>query len=373
MTATNIDQATAKEQGKGKPESELRAAARRHGLTMKELADRMGVSASYLSQISNGRRPWSPMLRERAMAVLGEVPGQGIVYRRGGLIQGESTCIREQARALGMSQKDLAQRVGVSSGYMSDVCRGRRNMSPQVQARVEATLGGPVEIAPAVCGNRQAGPVRGGSTYIRERARELGMSLRELARRVGLSLSYISLVARGRRNMSPQVQARVEDVLGGPVRIEAAQRPTVDPRALWDRMDAHGWSQNETARRAGISSALLSQIMNGQRTPSGKVLRNLHGVLFQPSAAELVVPAEVKVMAWKKGERNGVVVKGAGGPGAGGNQPGGGTVRIGGRVPWGAEVEYAYRAGYDSRGRVTVTHVVDERGYSIMLTQPEAA
>ena len=56
---------------------------------------------------------------------------------------------------------------------------------------------------------------------------------------------------------------------------------------------------------------------------------------------------------------------------AGGNQPGGGTVRIGGRVPWGAEVEFAYRAGYDSRGRVSVTHVMDERGYAVMLTKPE--
>ena len=37
----------------------------------------------------------------------------------------------------------------------------------------------------------------------------------------------------------------------------------------------------------------------------------------------------------------------------------------------GAEVEYAYRAGYDSRGRVSVTHLVDERGYSVMLTKPE--
>ena len=355
----------------GEAESELRAAARRHGLTLKQLAALMGVNYSHLCSVANGRRPWTPNLRERAMAVLGEVPGQGIVYRRGGLIQGESTCIREQARALGLSQKDLAQRVGVSSGYMSDVCRGRRNMSPQVQARVEAALGGPVEIAPAVCGNRQAGPVRGGSTYIRERARELGMSLRELARRVGLSLSYISLVARGRRNMSPQVQARVEAVLDAPVKVESAQVPTVDQRALWDRMEAHGYSQNETARRAGISSALLSQIMNGNRTPSGRVLEKLHRVLFQPSASELVVPAEVKVMAWKKDQRQGVVVKGAGGPGAGGNQPGGGTVRIGGRVPWGAEVQYAYRAGYDSRGRVSVTHLVDERGYGMMLNRPE--
>ena len=83
------------------------------------------------------------------------------------------------------------------------------------------------------------------------------------------------------------------------------------------------------------------------------------------------MPAEVKVMAWKKGGRNGVVVRGAGGPGAGANKPGGGTIRSGGRVPWGAEVEYAYRAGYDSRGQVSVTHLVDERGYGAMLTKPE--
>ncbi len=196
------------------------------------------------------------------------------------------------------------------------------------------------------------------------------MSLKGLAEHVGVSRGYMTQVSRGERNMSPAVQARVEEALDGPARIEPAQPPTVDPRALWDRMDAHGYSQNETARLAGISSAHLSQIMNGQRTPSGKVLRKLHGVLFQPTAAELVVPAEVKVMAWKKGGRNGVVVRGAGGPG-GGNTVGGGTVRIGGRVPWGAEVEYTYRAGYDSRGRVSVTHVVDERGYSAMLMQPE--
>ena len=125
-------------------------------------------------------------------------------------------------------------------------------------------------------------------------------------------------------------------------------------------MDSHGWSQNETARRAGISLAHLSQIMNGQRTPSGDVLRRLHGVLFAPSSEELVAPIELKVMAWKKGGRNGVVVKGAGGPG-------GDSIRTGGRVPWGAEVEFAYTSGYDSRGRVSMNHIVDERGYGAML------
>ena len=52
-------------------ESELRAAARRRGLTMKELAVKMGVSAGYLSQIANGGRPWTPKMREKVAAVLG--------------------------------------------------------------------------------------------------------------------------------------------------------------------------------------------------------------------------------------------------------------------------------------------------------------
>ena len=129
-------------------------------------------------------------------------------------------------------------------------------------------------------------------------------------------------------------------------------------------MDVHGYSQNETARRAGISTGHLSQIMNGQRTPSGDVLRRLHEVLFAPSPAELVAPVELKVLAWKKGGRNGVVVKGAGGPGSG-------TIRTGGRVPWGAEVEFAYTTGYDSHGRVSVNHIVDERGCSVMLKPGE--
>ena len=357
LQATEVQSKVAeRETGKGKPESELRAAARRRGLTMKELADLMDVNAGHLSAVANGGRPWTPMMREKVMAVLGEVPGQGIVYRQGGVITGESSYIRERAREKGLSMKELAVVVGVSYGFMTQAARGHRNMSPHVQARVEAALDAPARVEPARCANRQGSIPNGGSTFLRERARELGMSVGELADRVGVSRGYMSDVARGRRNLSPHMQARVEAVLDAPVRVEAAEPATVDPRALWDRMDAHGYSQNETARRAGISSALLSQIMNGQRTPSGKVLEKLHGVLFQPTAAELVVPAEVKVMAWKKGGRNGVVVRGAGGPGAGGQNPGGGTVRIGGRVPWGAEVQYAYRAGYDSKGRVSVTH-----------------
>ena len=352
-------------------ESELRAAARRRGLTMKELAVKMGVSAGYLSGLSTGRTPWTPKMREKVAAVLGEVPGQGTVYRQGGVVTGESSFIRERARTLGMTMQDLAGRVGVSYSYMTQVARGRQSMGVKVQARVESALQAPAKVAPAKCANRQGVVVAGESSYIRERARELGMSLRDLADRVGVSYGYMSMVARGHSNMGVKVQARMESALEAPAKVAPAQPASIDREAVWDRMDAHGFSQNEAARRAGISSALLSQIMNGKRTPSARVLKRLHGVLFKPTRAERVMPAEVKVLGWRKGERSGMVVHGAGGPGRRG-RAGGPAVRVGGHVPWGAKAEYAYRAGYDGMGRVSVTHVV-ERGYSAMLKQPETA
>ena len=153
-----------------------------------------------------------------------------------------------------------------------------------------------------------------------------------------------------------------------PAKVASAKRAGVDRGAVWDRMDAHGLSQNEVARRAGVSTGHLSQIMSGKANPSPGVLKKLHGVLFHRSnQEERVMPAEVKVLGWRKGERSGMVVRGAGGPGS---KVGGGTIRVGGRVPWGAKVEYAFRTGYDGRGRVSTTHVV-ERGYSAMLKQPE--
>ena len=214
-------------------ESELRAAARRRGLTMKELAAKMGVSASYLSQIANGGRLWTPKMREKVAAVLGEVPGQGIVYRQGGVVTGESSFIRERARTLGMTMQDLAGRVGVSYSYMTQVARGRQSMGVKVQARVESALHGPAKVAPAKCANRQGVVVAGESSYIRERARELGMSLRDLADRVGVSYSYMSMVARGHSNMGVKVQARMESALEAPAKVAPAQPACIDREAVW--------------------------------------------------------------------------------------------------------------------------------------------
>ena len=370
MTTATLANGTGTTETAGR-ESELRAAARRRGVTMKELAALMGVSVGYLSQVANGRRPWTPKMREKVMAVLGEVPGQGTVYRQGGVaVSSESSFIRERAREMGMTMRDLADRAGVSYGYLTHAARGHKSMGVKVQARVESVLQAPAKIAPAQCGNRSETLASGGSSFIRERARALGMTMRELAEKAGVSYGYLSQVSRGHKSMGVKVQARLEAALEGAAKIASAECANIDPQALWDRMNAHGFSQNEVARRVGISSSHLSQIMNGKASPSAVVLRDLHGVLFRRTKAEeRVMPAELKVLGWRKGERSGTVVHGA--RGRDGTSRGG-AVRTGGRMPWGAKAEYAYRAGYDGTGRVSMTPVVMP-GYSAMLAQPEAA
>ena len=368
-TKTTTNAATPAER-RGRPESELRAAARKEGLTMKELAALMGVSASHLSQVGTGKKPWTPNLREKAIAVLGEVPGQGIVYRQGGEVDSESTFIRERAREIGLTMLELSDRSGVSYGYLTQVARGRRAMGPKAQAQIESVLGVAAKVAPATLANRQGNVVNGDdSSFIREAARALGLTMRELAARVGVSASYLSQVARGKKCMGVKLQANVEAVLGGQAKVESARCPGLDQQAVWDQMKVLNVSQNEVARRAGVSSGHLSQIMNGQRNPSATVLKKLHGALFQSTKAdERVMPVAMKVLGWKKGDRSGMVVHGARGRDGTAR---GGAVRVGGRVPWGAEVEYAFRAGYDGSGRVSVEHVVAP-SYSALLMQPEA-
>ena len=276
---------------------------------------------------------------------------------------GTESCLAAAARQRGLTIGELAALMGVTPSHLSQVARGNKPLTTNMAAKIEAILG---EVPPQGIVYRQGGVVHGGeTTYIRECAREQGMTLRQVADRAGISYGYLVQASRGHRHLSPKVEKQVEAVLQAPVKVETAEIADIDPQVLWERMDAHGISQNEVARRVGISTGYLSQVMNGQRKPSAKVLRRLYDVLFAPSSAELVAPVELKVMAWKKGGKSGVVVKGAGGPG-------GDTIRTGGRVPWDAEVAFAYTTGYDSHGRVSVNHIVDERGCSALLEKPHA-
>ena len=69
----------------------------------------------------------------------------------------------------------------------------------------------------------------------------------------------------------------------------------LNPVAVWRRLDELQMSQNELARRCGISPGHLSLLMNGKRGPSPKLRRRLQQVLGVSNFDDLfiIVPPEV--------------------------------------------------------------------------------
>ena len=94
---------------------------------------------------------------------------------------------------------------------------------------------------------------------IRERGRDLGMSIKDLAERAGVSYGYMVQASRGSRTMGPKVRARVESALQAPAEIGPATTPSVDRDAVFERLNARGISQNEAARGHQLQPSLADR------------------------------------------------------------------------------------------------------------------
>ncbi len=72
-------------------------------------------------------------------------------------------------------------------------------------------------------------------------------------------------------------------------------RVMLNPAAVWRLLDERGMSQNELARRCGITPGHLSLLMNGKRGPSPQLRRRLQHVLGVSNFDDLfvIVPTEV--------------------------------------------------------------------------------
>ena len=53
----------------------------------------------------------------------------------------------------------------------------------------------------------------------------------------------------------------------------------LNTRALWDRLERLGRSQNWLARELGISRGYLSTLINNERAPSGRIRRKMQRVM----------------------------------------------------------------------------------------------
>ena len=73
------------------------------------------------------------------------------------------------------------------------------------------------------------------------------------------------------------------------------KRPVVkvNRRVVWDRMARLNLTQNDMARRIGISSAYLSRLITGKRNPSPRMRDRLQQILECPKFEDLFIVVSV--------------------------------------------------------------------------------
>ena len=105
-------------------ETELRACGEGSGLTMRELAAKMGVSAGYLWVVAHGAQAVDPEVCARGRCrSWRRFPDRRSSIARSGVVSGESSYIRERARRSGHEYAGPSPACGgVLSGYMDRRC-----------------------------------------------------------------------------------------------------------------------------------------------------------------------------------------------------------------------------------------------------------
>ena len=73
----------------------------------------------------------------------------------------------------------------------------------------------------------------------------------------------------------------------GPRRRGGRKVVRLDAAALWRRLELLGRSQNWLAREIGVSPAYVSMLVNGGRSPSGRIRRRMRKALGVTNSKEL--------------------------------------------------------------------------------------
>ena len=73
----------------------------------------------------------------------------------------------------------------------------------------------------------------------------------------------------------------------GPRRSVGRTVARLDAAALWRRLEMLDRSQNWLAREIGVSPAYMSMLVNGGRSPSGRIRRRMRKALGVPNSKEL--------------------------------------------------------------------------------------
>jgi transcriptional regulator with XRE-family HTH domain len=113
--------------------------------------------------------------------------------------------LREARKRAGLSQAEVAARLGIGQAYVSRVERGAQNITLSYCVRFAQAVGCTVstEVIPPNPRDRDGASGLGEfGRRLREARRQAGLSQVELAARLGMTQGYVSRVERGAQNIT---------------------------------------------------------------------------------------------------------------------------------------------------------------------------
>lgn len=166
----------------------IRLAREERGLSLTNLAERAGVSISYLSEVEHGRKSPSLQIVQRLANALHLDPSALLVdnITRVSITPGQRVRVLRTENGLTLSQ--LAEKVGIGASYLSEIERGRVNPAPVTLGKIAEALN--VSIAGIL------GPLAGLGSRLRRAREDLGYSQADLANKAGVSPGLVGQIER---------------------------------------------------------------------------------------------------------------------------------------------------------------------------------
>lgn len=118
----------------------FKQAKKQIGITQKELASALEVSPAYLSLIATNRQPMSEPIAVKMEKLYG-ISARWLLYGIGTECDKNKSRLRIARDELGLSQKDLAAQLGISTQYLGLMERNEQPISQPVAIKMEQLFG----------------------------------------------------------------------------------------------------------------------------------------------------------------------------------------------------------------------------------------
>jgi transcriptional regulator with XRE-family HTH domain len=222
---------------------------KKKGLSQGELAEKLTVSQSLVSQWERGAGTPSGEQIQQLESMLGRMPGTGAGSAAVVVDDLSGDKIKERRINNGLSQKELAEKMGVSQPLVSQWEVGRQKPSRDQIARLQSILGGIADVEGSAPSETESAI----GAWLSKARLNKNFTVNELANKSGVSPAAIYNIEKGRaENPHPKTIKALEAALGDKLESEKEVTEASEIKGVGDFVDFDPYDVKNLPETAGV-------------------------------------------------------------------------------------------------------------------------